>query len=118
MLHDIRIAVGFTGHKKTRLLKIHLGERAIEALLSLWEMTSLNCPSGNWGKITSSELAQCISWSGDPDELLRALIDCGFVDIDDNGNLLIHNWERRNPHIVAAAKRRSGAKKAVIRWQE
>ncbi len=58
---------------------------------SLWLWCLDNTPDGDVSKLTSDEMALGAEWNGDPDLLLHALIESGFVDRDEESAVL-HDW--------------------------
>lgn len=62
-------------------------------LQTLWDFARGNAPAGDVGKYEDDELAIGIDWRGDPQDLISALIDNGWLDrIDGPGRLIIHDW--------------------------
>ena len=58
----------------------------------LWSgFTAKFAPDGLVGRYSNRRVAQDIDWPGDPDGLIRALIDCGFLDETPAG-LVVHDW--------------------------
>lgn len=77
--------------KLARLLKIDNENEPIGILLRLWWWAMDYAPDGSLGKYEPGELAWAMRWNGDPEELVKALIDAGWVDRSPDG-LQIHDW--------------------------
>lgn len=58
---------------------------------SLWLWCLDNAPDGDFSKLTPEEIALGAEWNGDPDLLLHALIESGFVDRYDEA-VVLHDW--------------------------
>lgn len=74
----------------------------------LWIATAKNCPQGDIGKFTNEEIAIECDWEGDHDELVAALLDCGWLDIHDECRLVVHDWADHAPNHVASNLKRWG----------
>jgi len=88
---------------KFKKLQKRLSEttRGIVGLLELlWLATAKNCPRGDIGKFANDEIALLIDWDGDPEQLIAALIDCGWVDVCEENRLVVHDWSEHCPNYV------------------
>lgn len=88
---------GTTGHPKTKALARQLGislPTAIGTLQLLWEFASEYAPDGAIGKFSDGYIAEECGWSGDPEDLIRALTaqECRWVDCDPLFRLIVHDW--------------------------
>ena len=83
--------------------------QAVGILESLFLLAAQNAPAGNIGKYANDEIALFMEYFGDPDELVSALIDSGYVDADDDERLVIHGWIEHRPKYLndRAAKQRN-----------
>lgn len=82
-------------HWKVGALAGLLQERrqtAIGIVVSLWEWAGEFTPRGDIGRVPNAAIADGISWDGDPDGLIDALVEAGWVDRDDAHRLVIHDW--------------------------
>lgn len=97
-------------HPKTkkfaRLLAISLPE-AVGYLHYLWWWALDFAQNGNLSKYDAADIADAILWEREPSVLMDALADAGFVDRDDNGELIIHDWQDYAGRLLD--KRRSDA---------
>ena len=72
----------------------------------LWIATQKNAPQGDIGRHTNEEIAIECDWEGDPDHLVAALIETGWLDECDNHRLVVHNWEKHAPGWVTRQLKR------------
>lgn len=83
------------GHTKMRRLCRTLGIRqyaAVGIMETLWLTTGREAPSGDIGKLSDEDIADAIGWNDDPDLLISALVNCGWLDEDEQHRLLVHDW--------------------------
>jgi hypothetical protein len=86
---------GTTGHPKTIELAKLLGVArwgAVGILESLWHFTAMYSPRGDIGQHAPDVIATSIGWEGDPDALMKALVDARWVDACDEHGLHVHDW--------------------------
>lgn len=119
MNSDIRIAVTFKGHRKRKRLRLALGPGATDHLLDLWITTALNRPSGVLTGMDETDIALDAGWEGDPAVFVKALLDCGFLERDEDGTFRLHDWEEHQSWACKADERTAKAKKAAdARWEK
>lgn len=70
---------------------------AVGTLELLWISTQKNAPQGDIGRFSNLEIAIECEWEGDPDELVNALVECGWLDADPTYRLIVHDWEEHCP---------------------
>ncbi len=108
------------GHPKTRRAARMLGVSVpamIGHLHCFWYWALDYSPNGVLDGITSEEIADAAMWDGDPDELLQALIGCGFggrpgfIEQTKKG-YLIHDWHDYAGKLVDKRKADAERKKA------
>lgn len=88
-------------------------------LLWWWGMDNADI-DGSLGDVTPYELAEAAEWRGDPQEFASALVEAGFVDLDDDGGYVLHDWydyagklnERRERDRIRKQVQRRAAKRA------
>jgi hypothetical protein len=85
-----------------RRLKLPLWQ-AIGLLETLWRATEANTPEGDIGRLTDEEIASALEWEGDASELVAALIDCRWIDPDEEFRLIIHDWSVHCPNHLKGA---------------
>ena len=82
-------------HPKMLMLQDRLGlpRYAVVGILeSLWHFTSKYAPVGDIGKYQDSLIARSIEWDGDGEQLVRALVESGWIDEHPTFRLVIHDW--------------------------
>jgi hypothetical protein len=72
----------------------------------LWISTAKNAPQGDIGRFTNEEIAIGCYWDGAPDEFVKALVDCGWLDNDPEYRLVVHDWHDHAPRWVHGNLRR------------
>jgi len=76
-----------------RMLDIPLYQ-AVGIFELLIHMTARERPRGDLGNGNSNEdIAIAIDWRGDPDRLIDALVQCGFLDRYPEYRLVVHDWD-------------------------
>lgn len=94
---------GTLNHVKTKRLKRKLGIPLYQAagiLESLWQLSAECADDGAIGKYSDEEIASHLEWEHDPGELIQALLDCRWLDKDDDARLLIHDWFDHAPNYI------------------
>ena len=115
---DFRVSCSFPGHRKTQKLKRRVGMQGIASLVFLWSQVAQNRPSGNLHGWTNEDIAIASQWEGNPDDFVAALIDIGFIDVNESGEKVIHEWAVHNGYASNAEMRSEAAKKnAAARWK-
>lgn len=90
---------------KFKKLKRRLGISTIVAvgtLELLWIATQKNAKRGDIGRYTNEEIAIECEWEGDPDELVDALVETGWIDRSVEHRLVIHDWSQHAPRYIHA----------------
>ena len=85
--------------------------QATGLLTELWHMTATQAIRGDIGKWTNFDIAAFLEWEGDPDDLVNALVECGWVDEhpDHTIRLVIHDWHQHaDGNVKVAVKKRGG----------
>ena len=85
---------GTPEHPKMRLLAKKLGvslPQAIGTMELLWHWASRYAIQGNIGKWKNEIIAQAVYWDDDPDLLVNALCDSGWIDADPVHRYVIHD---------------------------
>ena len=77
--------------------------QVVGLLESLWLFTQMNAPRGDIGRLSNEDLAATIEWDGEPDELVKILVECGFLDECDVNRLVVHDWEDHVPKYLKGA---------------
>ncbi len=85
--------------KLQRRLKI--GKAHCVGLLELlWIETQRQAPRGDIGKFSNEDIAVLLEWEGDPDDLVAALVDYGWLDECSENRLIVHDWPEHAPRYV------------------
>lgn len=96
---------------KFKRLMRRLGEsrRGVIGLLEgLWLAVAKDCPLGDVGRFDNEEIAIMCDWEHDPEDLVRALVDCGWLDECPRHRLVVHDWADHCPQYVKGNVRRYG----------
>ena len=116
MNKDIRVAITFKDHRKRKKLQRRLGAEGVLALLDLWLNIANTNPDGNLKGCDEEDIALDANWTGDPQELVGALVELGFLDRTSEG-FQVHNWMEHNAFASQAEARSAAAAKAAeARW--
>jgi len=89
---------------------------AVGLLELLWEYTCDFAPRGNIGRWPNEDIAQAVEWQANPDELIIALTDAGWLDKSDDHRLVVHDWHDHAPEYIK--KRLSRAGIAFVRQRQ
>ncbi|MGB3212988.1 MAG: hypothetical protein WBB19_19960 [Desulforhopalus sp.] len=117
MNSDIRLSVGFRGHRKIKKLKNRFGSDAVLSLINLWIGVAVSQPTGVLEGWDVEDIALEGCWEGDAKEFVSALIDLKLVDVDESGLFSMHNWEKWQSWAIGAeARSQSASKAAKARW--
>lgn len=119
MNKDIRITVGLCDHHKTIKLIRKSGEGAFRCLVRLWLYTAEHRPNGILTGMDRSDVAIASGWIGDEHEWVEDLISVGWLEMNAEGEYVIHDWEEHNPYAFHAVSRSEQAKKAAkAKWDK
>lgn len=95
-------------YKKLRR-RLKLSRIACTGLLEeIWHLTQKNTPRGDIGKLSNDDIATIVEWDGDPDELVDALTECGWLDKSEKHRLVVHKWKWHAPSFVRGVLARRG----------
>jgi hypothetical protein len=81
---------------------------AVGILESLWHLTGTQRIHGDIGTLTNRQIARALDWP-DPDRLIKALVESGWVDENPVHRLVVHNWHKHCDEWVRKAVARSGS---------
>jgi hypothetical protein len=102
----VQVDQGIVTHRKTLRLARLLGESrytVVGRLVALWCWSLDSAISGALRDVDAEILADVMGWDsacGKPADLFEALITVGYLDLDEDGVLRLHNWwkyKRENP---------------------
>ena len=92
MNKDIRVAISFFNHRKTRRLHSKYGEAGVLGLLRIWAYAAESRSSGYLTDMTDEDIALEAQHTGNASEFVAFLIDpCKWIDRTENG-LYLHDW--------------------------
>lgn len=69
-------------------------------LESLWYLTTESADEGDIGRFTNADIAMAIGWEDDPDVLISALVETGWLDEHQSHRLVVHDWLDHAPDYV------------------
>lgn len=101
---DIRIAVDFFAHHKTRKLKKRIGSDGILSLIQLWTYAAKIRPDGDFDGMNEEDIELAADWDGEDGAFVAALTDVGFLECVD-GRFVLHDWAENNPWAVGSDSR-------------
>lgn len=81
---------------------------AVGILESLWHLTARETPIGNIGKLSNDDIALQIDWREEPDSLVQGLLASGWLDIDEDHRLRVHDWMEHCDDATKKHLERSG----------
>jgi len=114
-------------HPKTRRAARLLGVSVptiIGHLHLLWHWCLSYAEDGDLSAYDAADIAEAAMWSGDPDQFVEALLNCGpagkkgFLERDDQGRLLVHDWMDYAGELIMKREelREAGARGNHERW--
>jgi hypothetical protein len=123
MNKDIRLKIGFSHNYKTQKLIKRIKKEGAYSLICFWLYVGENHPKGDISSLTNEDIAIAAGWEKDPDQLVNALIEVGFIDetIGDDGKVtrVVHDWAEHNPFAFYAPERSEIARQNVQkRWDK
>lgn len=94
-------------HRKTLELADLLGLPPLYAashVIALWLWALDNAPGGDL-HVRVTILSRAAQWSGDANSFVNALIESGFLDQGDDGNITIHDWDDYAGKLIDARRK-------------
>ncbi len=101
-------------HPKTKKMARKLGETipsTIGRLHFLWWWAMDYAQTGDLSKFEPSDIADAVMWDGNPNEVLTALIESGFIDACEDGTLAIHDWNDYAGRLIDKRKQNTERKR-------
>jgi hypothetical protein len=94
---------------KRLVRRLKESNRGVVGLLEmLWAGVAKNCPRGDIGRFCNEDIAVMVDWDGDADDLVAALVECRWLDEDDECRLVVHDWADHCPNYLKANINRLG----------
>jgi hypothetical protein len=116
LAEDCRISASLFQHPKYRKLRRRLGDSGGIALICLWAYTARERSDGSLAGMSDEDIELAADWTGEPDALVRTLVDLRLVD-GEAGARCIHGWAEHQPWVVSRGARIDQAKRAAAaRW--
>lgn len=114
-------------HPKTRRAARLLGVSVptiIGHLHLLWHWCLSYAEDGDLSGYDAADIAEAVMWDGDPNQFIDALLNCGpagktgFLERDDQGRLLVHDWYDYAGRLLEKREeaREAGARGNHERW--
>ena len=117
MNFDIRLALGFFEHPKTKKLQRRCGSEGVICLQKLWLWAAGQRSSGVLSGLDEEEIELAAGWTGEVGKFFEALIDCRWLDKKDDAYAL-HGWGEHQSYVIKSEERSLAAKKAAeARWE-
>jgi hypothetical protein len=94
---------------KRLMRRLNESLRSTAGLLEvLWQRACRDCPRGDLGRFENEEIAIMADYDGDPDDLVAALTETGWLDASEEHRLVIHDWHEHAPNYVKGVVSRRG----------
>lgn len=81
---------------------------ALGYLTLFWDFTAEVATDGSIGKWPDGAIARACDWTGDPGVFIGALVESGWIDLDDTHRLLVHDWSEHCERWVSAKLAKMG----------
>lgn len=81
---------------------------AVGLMESTWHFTARYAPTGNIGRWSDEVIARGVTWDRDPAELVKALVDCRWLDTCARHRLVVHDWSQHSDDALHRALARAG----------
>ena len=115
MIHTVLAHPKFKKLKR-RLKLTHYA--TVGVLESIWLIGKQVYHDGAIGDMTNEDIAAHIEYEGDHDELISALVDCGWLDLCPEKRLVIHDWLDHCPkYVKGILARKKQASQSKVRPQ-
>jgi hypothetical protein len=112
---DFRLQADFLNHHKVRRLRARLGPDGVLAWLGLIGYAAANKPDGRLTGLDGEDIALVAGWVGEKD-FTTTLVELRLLD-HGKKTFSLHNWEKRQPWVMASEKRQQKARQAATaRW--
>lgn len=118
---DFRVDVDWPNHPKTLMLQAECGGFAPFVLLRLWAFAARQRPDGVLDRLSREAVLLAIQLNPKQEESSKFLDTCiriGFIDVREDGVLVLHDWQDWQPWVMRRQKRSAAGKAgAEKRWE-
>ena len=124
MIPWIQVYSNLSTHPKTGRLVDELDLRikdadpetvAVGMLVCLWSWATQNAHTGDLSGCSFRTIANAARWRGNPEKLVHALVECGFIDED----MKLHDWEEyAELYILREDYKREQTRKRVSEYRK
>ncbi len=87
-------------HPKTKRLTRALGltvpkdiPEVVGHLCMFWLWCIDYATDGSLDRMTEQDIADAAGWTGDPEKFLDSMRQAGFIDVDEDGVSIVHDWD-------------------------
>jgi hypothetical protein len=88
--------------------------QAVGILESIWLFCMVNAQDGGIGRHSNEDIAAAIEWDGDADQLIKHLVDTGWLDCHPEVRLCVHDWDQHAPNFIRAVISKQGKKFCTV----
>ena len=74
--------------------------QVIGLLESIWKLARTSAQAGDIGRFSNEDIAASIEYENDADELITNLVECGWLDVDEEFRLVVHDWSEHVPTYI------------------
>lgn len=111
---DIRIAIDFWQHHKTKKLIRRVGIEGARSLQILWSWAAGNRSNGVLLGMDEDDIEFVSDWNGEAGAFVKALVDLHWIDTEE-GCYILHEWQEHNPWAADAEARSDKARLSRLR---
>jgi hypothetical protein len=83
---------------------------AVGIMEMLWHYSGEYTPKGDIGRLADGVIAKAVDWRGDTSKLISVLIQTGWLDVNEEHRLVIHDWPQHCEQYVERKLERCGQK--------
>ena len=111
---DVRLAIDFHRHPKTKKLRRALSWEGVVRLQMLWCWAANNCRTdGDLAGLSDEDIELAVDWEGESGRFVEALCAVGFID-GEAGSRALHDWAEHQPYLTGATNRSRKSKRAAL----
>lgn len=123
MIPWIQVYANLPGHRKTCKLRDSLNLKsnyeAVGLLVCLWSWAAVNAVDGNLSDYSARDIADATGYKKAPAKFLEALVQAGFIDQEEDGTLMIHDWMEHAALLMDSnEQQKKNTRERVKRYRE